>query len=253
MKVSNSSSPVPLALKIVGGILIVSSLIDYLVQVIPFNVANRDWQISNVPAMVDRGLTPLVGVALLLVAYWIGNSGNGHRRAIWQDLRLWAFVFATLMGILFLALVPIHLNNINYARDQALKQINEKATQAETQVTTQKQQVDTLLKNPQNITQLQQEINSGKYQGQQLAQLQALRENLQKFQQNPKALSEESEKALSEIRSRKSQVEESAQREAVTSVVRTGVKSLLLALAYTAIGWTGFRSLGGTRSPMPPR
>ena len=238
-----------LTLKVVGLIMIVSSLLDFIILAIPFKPLDRAWQLGFTTQIVDRGIIPMVGIALLVAGYWIGNSIGGSStepKSSVQDLRFWAFLLSTLLGLIFLLLVPLHFINISKQSDEALKQITQKASQAEVQLETQTKQVDAIVKDPQKLSELERAIESGQVQGEQLARLQALREQLQTFKKDPKALNAQVDTAKTQIRSGKLEAENRAKTEALKLGLRTGLSSLLLAVGYSAIGWTGLRSLGGT-------
>src|SRR6478672_9423099 len=191
MRATSGTSFTPLALKLVGFILLVASLVDYIVLLIPFNIQDRGWQLNVTTQMVEQGIVPLVGLVFLILGYWLENTADVPTEGkIWQDLRFWPLALAVLLGALFLILVPLHLNNIGFARNQALQQIGDRSSQLENQVNGQLQQLSTLLSNDQALTQLDQVIKSGQYQGQklqepQLAQLRQQRDQLQKLKQNP--------------------------------------------------------------------
>jgi hypothetical protein len=250
MQSSPAYSPfTALTLKVVGLIMIVSSLLDFIILAIPFKPLDRAWQLGFTTQIVDRGIIPMVGIALLVAGYWIGNSIGGSStepKSSVQDLRFWAFLLSTLLGLIFLLLVPLHFINISKQSDEALKQITQKASQAEVQLDTQTKQVDAIVKDPQKLSELERAIESGQVQGEQLARLQALREQLQTFKKDPKALKEQVAAAQTQIRSGKLEAENRAKTEALKLGLRTGLSSLLLAVGYSAIGWTGLRSLGGT-------
>jgi hypothetical protein len=250
MQSSPAYSPfTALTLKVVGLIMIVSSLLDFIILAIPFKPLDRAWQLGFTTQIVDRGIIPMVGIALLVAGYWIGNSIGGSStepKSSVQDLRFWAFLLSTLLGLIFLLLVPLHFINISKQSDEALKQITQKASQAEVQLDTQTKQVDAIVKDPQKLSELERAIESGQVQGEQLARLQALREQLQTFKKDPKALNAQVDAAKTQIRSGKLEAENRAKTEALKLGLRTGLSSLLLAVGYSAIGWTGLRSLGGT-------
>ena len=72
-----SSAVASLTMKVVGLLLIVSSLLDYVILAIPLQLLNRQWQLGYTTQLVDRGVIPLMGVALLLLGFWIeSNSGT---------------------------------------------------------------------------------------------------------------------------------------------------------------------------------
>lgn len=250
MQSSPAYSPfTALTLKVVGLIMIVSSLLDFIILAIPFKPLDRAWQLGFTTQIVDRGIIPMVGIALLVAGYWVGNSSGGsstESKSSVQDLRFWAFLLSSLLGLIFLLLVPLHFINISKQSDEALKQITQKASQAEVQLDSQTKQVDAIVKDPQKLSELERAIESGQVQGEQLARLQALREQLQTFKKDPKALKEQVAAAQTQIRSGKLEAENRAKTEALKLGLRTGLSSLLLAVGYSAIGWTGLRSLGGT-------
>lgn len=236
-----------LSLKVVGVILIVSSLIDYITLLIPFNVQEKAWQLTFATQIVDRGVIPLVGISFLLVGYWIGSSYSDSQgdENLFLDLKFWAFVLASILGLLFLVLPIVHMNNINQQSQEYLKQIDAGANQAQQQLAAQSQQVDALRKDPKKLAELDEAIKSGRFQGAQLQQLQ----ELQKLTQDPKVLNERLTAAQTQLGSRKLKAENQTQTEAWKLGLRTSLSSLLLALGYIAIGWTGLRGLGGGSSP----
>ncbi|HBB35097.1 MAG TPA: hypothetical protein DC064_25745 [Cyanobacteria bacterium UBA9273] len=228
--------------------MIVSSLLDYIILAIPFQPLKPEWQFGFTTAMVDRGIIPMVGIGFLVVGYWIGNSDSSslpERRSVATDLRFWTFILASLLGLIFLLLVPLHFNNVRVQSDQALQKIGQQAQQAETQLEAQTQQVNTLIKDPKRLEELEKAIDSGQVQGEQLQRLQAVREQLQALKQDPKALNQRVEQAQTQIRSGKLEAEKRARTEALKAGLRTGLSSLLLAIGYSIIGWMGLRSLGG--------
>ncbi|WP_446336619.1 hormogonium polysaccharide biosynthesis protein HpsJ [Coleofasciculus sp. G1-WW12-02] len=244
------SSFTGLALKIVGLIMILSSLLDYLVLIIPspgISPLESSWQLNLTTQLVDRGVIPMVGIAFLVAGYWISNNSGGslpERKSSISDLRFWAFLLSSLLGLLFLLLVPLHFNNVRIQSNQAINQIGQQAEQAETQLGTQVDQIGALLQDPQQLERLDQAIESGQAQGEQLARLQALREQLMALRQDPDAIAKRTEEAQTQIRGRKQELEQRARVEALKTGIRIGLSSLLLAIGYSIIGWMGLRNLG---------
>ncbi|WP_416675891.1 HpsJ family protein [Egbenema bharatensis] len=64
---------VALTLKVVGIVITLSTLLDIVILSIPFQLAERDWQIDFVTQFVDRGIVPLLGIVLFLTGFWIDN------------------------------------------------------------------------------------------------------------------------------------------------------------------------------------
>lgn len=259
MKSSPVYSPfTALTLKVVGLVMIVSALLDFIILAIPFDLLNRAWQLNVTTQLVDRGIVPLVGIALLVAGYWIANNAgiSSEPRSSLQDLRFWAFLLASLLGLIFLLLVPLHFNNVRLQSDQTIKQIGQRAEQAETQIEARAQQISAQLKDPkgvdqlkQQLSQLDQAISGGRVPQEQLAQAQAYKQLLQSLTQDPnKAIGQELEAAKNKIRGDKLNLENRAKTEAWKAGLKTGLSSMLLAIGYIVIGWTGLRSLGDSLS-----
>ncbi|MGL5134454.1 MAG: hormogonium polysaccharide biosynthesis protein HpsJ [Planktothrix sp.] len=264
MKATSSrqfSTATSLILKLVGVILIFSSLVDFLVLLIPPNFLNRGWQISVTSDLVDRGIVPMVGMALVFIAFWMdaATEGNVKPAKPLASLRFWVSLLASLLGLLYLLLFPLHLNNTRLARAEALAEINQQATQAQTQ-----------LENQIGSTQFQQQIQQRKTQlKDQFAGLsqnpealnQALanpnlppevRQILEQSKSNPQAVEEFLNQQAdnlptqlsTQIRDRKQELETQAKTQSLKSSLRTGISSLLLAIGYITLGWTGLKGLG---------
>ncbi|QSJ18481.1 HpsJ family protein [Nostoc sp. UHCC 0702] len=256
----------PLTLKVVGIILILSFFLDFLILSLPFQPTDRGWQINVVTQLVDRGIVPLLGLAMLFVAYWIDEASDGDRSQAF-DLRFPALIIASILGLLFLLFFPLHLNNVNQAKGQVINQINQRANAQENQLKAQLNQLQAQLNTDQGKAQLEQLRNQRK------ALLTGILQDEQRYKQiteNPQAPAElkdllkkakanpqELDKAidrqfdlptlqnqqLSLIRSQKEQDEKQAKDNAWKSGLRIGISSLLLSIGYIIIGWTGLRSI----------
>ncbi|MDJ0517058.1 MAG: hypothetical protein F6K22_18450 [Okeania sp. SIO2F4] len=263
MKATNIRSYSSIAartLTIVGVVMILSSILDFIVLSIPFNIGNRTWQINLATQIVDRGIIPMVGMALLFTGYWVSsNSGlQDTSKPSILDLRFWALLLASLLGLVYLLLFPVHLNNTSQARAEAIERIDRQASQAETQLEArigssdfknQIQQRRSQLKN--QITNLladETRLNAALENEQLPSQVKTL---LEQSKDNPQAidqfLNRQAEQLpdqlLTRIRSRKQELEEQANRNSFKSSLRTGLSSLLLAVGYILIGWTGLKNL----------
>jgi F0F1-type ATP synthase membrane subunit b/b' len=235
-----------LALKLVGVILIVSSLLDYIVLAIPFQITDKDWQLNLASSIVDRGIIPMVGIALLILGYWIGESlGNESRGVSVTDLRFWSFLFSCILGLMFLLFIPLHLGNLRYKMGQATEQIQQGLTAAEQQIQTQFDQINQLIGDEARIKQLDDAIASGQVTGPRLEQLQAIRSQIEQLKGDPAALNTQLEAAQTQLQERRQEAEQRAKTNAFKSGIRTGVSSLLLSIGYSVIGVMGFRGLAG--------
>lgn len=250
---------------IVGVIMILSSILDFVVLSIPFNITNRTWQISFATQIVDRGIIPMVGMALLFTGYWVRSSSglqDGSPFSI-LDLRLWALLLASLLGLVYILIFPVHLNNTSQARAEAIERINQQASQAETQLEARVGSDEFKSQIQQRQTQLRSQFNSllqdetrlnEALENQQLPnQVKTL---LEESKDNPQAINEFlnrqaqqlPDQLLTRIRSRQQELEEQANTNSFKSSMRTGLSSLLLALGYMMIGWTGLKNMGIVKS-----
>ncbi|MEG4940030.1 hormogonium polysaccharide biosynthesis protein HpsJ [Microcoleus sp. F4-D5] len=267
MKATNSrqfSSVAARTLKVVGIILILSALLDCIVLSLPgetSDILNRGWQLAAATQIVDRGIIPLMGIAMLMTGFWVDSSSgvSQERRNVWLDLRFWALLISSLLGLIYLLLVPVHLNNTRLELKDALTQVDKEAGQAEGQLEAQiksdqfKAQVEQL--KSQRRTQIADLLqDEGKLQ-------QALKSPdvpkelkavLEESKKDPKALDKFLEQqaqelpnqARNEIRTRKQQKEKELRTRSRNSSLQTGISSLLLAIGYITVGWTGLRTMG---------
>jgi len=267
MKASNSrqfSSVAAQTLKVVGIILILSALLDCIVLSLPGETSdlfNRTWQLAAATQIVDRGIIPLMGIALLMTGFWVDSSSGVSidRRKVWLDLRFWALLISSLLGLVYLFLVPVHLNNTGTELQVALAQVDQEAGQAEGQLEAQiksdqfKAQVEQL--KSQRRTQIAALLqDDGKLQQalQSSDVPQELKTVLRNSKNDPKALDNFLEQqaqelptqARNEIRTRKQQKEKELRTRSRNSSLQTGISSLLLAIGYITVGWTGLRSMG---------
>lgn len=258
---SNSSTAkfTSIALKTVGAILIISSLIDYITLAIPFQPLDSQWQITFTSQVVDRGIVPMVGIAFMMVGYWVENSAS-RATASGFSFKLPVFILSLFMGLVFLILVPLYLNNLRLVSTDVLGQIEQEAGVQETRISEQYEQLNTISADPERlqllesrIRELDQAIGSGQLQGrtlnaQQLQQLQANRQQLQSVRelaQNPEELEIKKSELQTQLLNQKKEREGRARTETIKRGVRTGFSSFLLAIGYLVMGWFG---LQGTKN-----
>ncbi len=246
--------PSPLAatsLKLVGAITILAALIDFITLLFPPEFGNRAWQLATTTQLVDRGIVPLVGIALLLTGYWIDSSlGKEPRRmSLLADARFWTCLLSCLLGLIFLLTAVLHPNNVRIQSREALSQVESEAQQANSELegrlnadlSQRRAQIDALLSNE---DQLQAAIASGNLDEAQRAQI-------EKFRNDPEALNEflnsqvgQAQSQLqTQIGEQKKTATERLKAEAVKATIRITLSSLLLAFGYTFIGWAGLRRL----------
>lgn len=248
----NAPSPIAaLALKLVGGVTILAALVDFLVLLLPPDLLNRAWQINTTTQLVDRGIVPLVGIALLFTGFWIDSfvTGKRSRTNLMIDARFWTCLLACILGLVFAILTPVHMNNVRLQSKDALTQVTTEATEATTQleqrlnaeVTQQRDRISGLLENPDQIEQL---VASGNVTAEQA-------EQIRQFENNPESLNEFLNGQASELRTRLeteigTRREEAAKRvrsEATKASIRISLSSILLAVGYIVIGISGMKRL----------
>ncbi|MGI8934711.1 HpsJ family protein [Leptolyngbya sp. BC1307] len=246
--------PSPLAaisLKLVGAITILAALIDFITLLFPPEFGDRAWQLATTTQLVDRGIVPLVGIALLFTGYWIDSSlGNAPRRvSLATDPRFWVCLLACLLGLVFLLTAVLHPNNVRLQSRDAIAQVEAEAQQASSElegrlnadISQRRAQIDALL---QDEDQLQAAIASDNLDEAQRAQI-------EQFRDDPEALNEflnsQVGEAQTQLQTRIGEQKQDATKrlrsEALKATIRVTLSSLLLAVGYTFIGWAGLRRL----------
>ncbi len=231
-------------LKFIGILILLSTLVNYLLLPIPLNFGDVRWQLNLTTQLVERGLTPLLGIACLLLGLGAENPANppkaGGKKP--KDLKVWAFLFSLSLGVLFLLVVPFHLNNVQLANEQAQRRIAQDAIAAEKEIETrlnqQQGEISNLL---QNQRQLEELIKTN-----QLSEAEV--ERLRQFQEDPQYLGQQAtefrDRLQAQIRNRRQKAEQRTNLEYLISALRIGTSSLLLAIGYITIGWQGLKSTG---------
>jgi ABC-type multidrug transport system fused ATPase/permease subunit len=258
MKAKNNFLSAPFALKLVGFILIFSSLLDYVFLLTGLDFKDKQALGTGITQLVDRGVIPMIGVALVLAAYWMERLADMPARNS-KLFRFVALAVAALLGVGFLALAPLHLSNTSKVADLARAQIKEQAEKAEGQVEQQVQQRQAELTNlvkdtkqfDEQLKQMGEAIaNSGTNQmpPEQLAQLKQLEKDLKEIKSNPAALQnkakESRDQLLNRIRDEKQKAEQQVNSQAWKASAKTGLNSLILSVGYLIISWVGLSEMG---------
>ena len=247
-----------LVLKIIGIVFILNSLLHYAILIVPLDL---DIQLQNnlINSVVDEGTLPLVGIGFVLVGYFIESLNNkqSNKKSIF-NLELPTYILASLLGLIFLLIIPVHLNNQNTIKVAALERIEQGAVQGAEQIKQFLTQVDTLSKNPDllndQIVNLRsilearqiegkpleaQQLETLQQQYQQLTSLRELAKNPEEYKQRTTELKHQLETQLNQNREK---AENQAKKQYTTQNLNVGFKSLMLAIAYNIIGWMGLRS-----------
>ncbi|NJM71516.1 MAG: hypothetical protein HC862_15525 [Scytonema sp. RU_4_4] len=256
-------------LKVIGVILILSFLIDFLILSLDFSPTDKQLQLRWATAMVERGVVPLVGFGMLFTGYWIDTFDDSNQPSI--DFRIPALVISSILGLLFLIIAPVHATNVIHQRTQTVEQITKDAGLAENQLKNQLSQVQTQLGNEQFKAAVEKQKIQVKTQYTELLQddqryrqalnnpniPQATKDLLKKFKANPqeldKFIAQQSDpeqlanQRLAQIRARRDELIKQAEDNWKPGL-RIVIGSLLLSVAYIIIGWSGLRGMGAFQS-----
>lgn len=251
------TTPLPITLqaarflKLAGMAMILISLLDYILLPIPMD-SGVEWWLNITTQMVDRGIVPMLGMALVFSGYAFENIAisSDSKPKPGPDLKFWVFLISSILGLLFLAIAPIHMSNVVKARNQTIEQINQEAKDAEKQLEIRLEQQATqltdLLANQQNLDNY---LNQGDLSADELARL-------QKFKDDPDALNIQLATVRSnlqkQIETRRAAAENRSKIGTLKSLWRVGISCLLLASCYLTIGWTGFKSRSRKKKNIRP-
>jgi hypothetical protein len=247
MQPTVSSFLTPLALKTAGAVLILSSLIDLVFMLVfpPENLVLEGgrWWLYATSQLVDRGLLPLVGIAFMVTGDWIkivSTEDGGNRGAI---SRIAIYVLASLLGLIFVLIIPFQLNATNDFKAQELKKIETEVTQIEKGIKNNLNQINAQSKDKikEQITAIEKELKSGQIPPERLTNLQITKSKLELLLTNPEKFKAESEQNLQQLQKQKQKVEAQAGERMLKTGVRTSLASFLLAIAYITIGWSGLK------------
>ncbi len=260
MNRSNQLSFFALSLKVAGIILILSAVLDYILLPwmlgVPFNLGEKQWQLLFVGQMVDRGLTPIIGISFIFASYFLETTDQPKTNKF-LSLKFWGVLLSTILGVLFLIFIPVYLSNLNEAKTLELENIEKNVGQVQIQLQGEYDQLTNILQNEAQLKQVEttlaqinQALSTGKYQGktlnnQEIQQLQAQRaqlENLKTYKDNPQALESRIKELKSQIETQKNEKATEAKNKVLQQGLRIGLRSLFLTLGYGAIAFLGWRS-----------
>jgi hypothetical protein len=226
-----------LVLPIVGIILLLTVVYDFAVRLFTLAGDKPDLQLNFLNELIDRGVIALLGLALVYAGFWINqflkataNTTPNPETAPWRSAQFWTFILASVLGLLFLLLIPFHFS----VSGQILSASSTRADQQEAQIKFQ-------------IQQQQQEIQSVLAGGQldQLLQRKDIAPDklaiLQELKKDPQSFDKKAVQQLEEMKKQKQQALDQVSKEVALNRWRAEVRSLLLTLGFIAIGWTGLR------------
>ncbi|KFF41879.1 MAG: HpsJ family protein [Candidatus Atelocyanobacterium thalassa] len=247
-----------LTLKTIGIVFILTSLLHYTILFVPLSL-DIQWQNTLIDSIVDRGILPLAGIGFIVTSYFIEDliDKPATKKSIF-NLELLIYILASILGLIFLLIIPVHLNNQNTIKVEALERIEEGAVQGAEQINQFLIQVDTLSKNPDRLNDQIVSLNSileiRQLEGKPLEaqQLETLRQQYQQLKglrelaKNPEEYKERTSELKKQLETQLEQNRKKAESQAVNQSIKkgfnVGFKSLMLAIAYSMIGWIGLKS-----------
>lgn len=245
-------------LQLVGIILILTFILDFAIRLTVTEFANEQWQLTMMNEFIDRGIMPLIGLALIYAGFGLkrqaGIPPSSSASAVaWADPNFWTFVFASLLGLLFLLVIPFHYTQTGAAADQALKTLDEQVAQQARNLNDQqrlfeqsKQQWQAIAKDPKQIDLL---LQRPQLQPQEKAILEQLkRQDSATREQTAQSTLVRIDEQLKQVETRQTELDEQKQKsvnransERFLARFRAALRSVLLAVGFAWIGWTGLR------------
>ncbi|MEB3343688.1 HpsJ family protein [Okeania sp.] len=244
MKGSNIS-PVPALaakfMKLAGIIMVLFTIINSVLLFFPPNLGDVSWQLSFTRQIIEQGVLPIIGIALMFCGYAfeeIIGIAPAQTKVSWNSLKFWIYLLSFFFGIMFLLLIPLHINTEVMRSNQNVERLNEEAViaqkQLEERLGERQSSLDSLLKNNQK---LEEYISREQLSEEQIAELERLKNNPDALKVRTEEIRKQLIKQLEQNTQRALQ---NTQLAAVKSTVRIGLTSLLLASCYLTIGWSGF-------------
>ncbi len=250
---SQFSSNVSHLLKLTGLILILGIIVDYLTLAFPPNFLDNEWLANLIDQFVGRGVVPLLGLALLFWGMLMDDSIN---RGSARKLLTPAVLLAAGLGVMFLLFTPLYFNSNRLVSAASSQEINKEAEtaaqQLDRQLTMRQGQVNALISNSEQAARLDAELQKAPIASADKAQLQELKETLDRVKNDPKLLASEVAKAraagIKQIEERQGQAKLRLQEEMRRARLRITSISFVLAVGYLMVSWTGFSVMKGNRT-----
>jgi hypothetical protein len=231
----------------VGIVLVLTLLYDVVVQLI-FQGSTLGVQFSYtlLRDITDRGSIALIGMALIYAGFLLSRtlykalpgSTTTSAKVPWKKFQLSTFIFSSLLGFIFLVPIPIMQFSVS---GEVLNSLIQKSYQENLQLDqvklqTQQRQIaidDALAKG-----QLEQLL--GQDRSLQPADKAAL---LQALKQDPKFLEKRDTQRYEEAKKQIQQRLDLETKEISLTRWRAGVRGVLIAIGFIAIGWMGLRDI----------
>ncbi|MEM7769065.1 MAG: HpsJ family protein [Cyanobacteria bacterium P01_E01_bin.6] len=250
---SRQLSPlVALAFRIAGIIMVIGPFLDIAILPIPYQMQNRAWVVESITVAVDRGFVPMLGIALIISGAWVSSLSNTEPKATpsWRSLQFWAVILASVLAAFYMLLTIFHTSNVLTLQSERLSSITEQAAEAEQQLETQideevgqrRQQVQELLRNDQLREQV---ISQGLISPEDAEQLQAFQEDPERLNVFLQGLDDQAAglrtERQTEIGVQREEAQQAARATTMKAISRVSISSIILAIGYGLMGWTGLR------------
>ncbi len=140
MKGSNTNSiPSQAAqfLKLAGLVLMLFALLNYILLLFPLNLGDVEWRLKFTTQLVNQGILPILGIALMFSAYGfedILGISKAQPKIGWNTLKSRVYLVSLFLGIIFLLLIPLHITSAVAGSNQAIEKVNQDAADAQKQL-----------------------------------------------------------------------------------------------------------------------
>ena len=220
-------------LGIIGTLLILTFILDFGIRLFAAQFENLSWQQSFLNELMDRGITPLLGLSFVFIGTLLrSTTETPANQSLIKDGRFWLFVIASLFGLLYLILIPLHFNTTGKILGETVAQFDQESARAEQGIQAQKEQLNAIAKSGE-IDQLLESDQIPPAQKELLTQVKA----------DPTIVDKRAQEELGKINAQKETAVSKANSEAMLARLRSELRSLLLSVAYAALGWTGLRNV----------
>lgn len=232
-----------LALKVTGIIITLLYLLDCVIALSAAKFQDNQWLLTFMTQLVDRGFLPLMGFAFLFVGIWLDSVAKGSdSETDGKGLRLTALLLSSALGLLFLLIVPLYVSTTNAVVNDQVSKLDQQQKNVEGQLDSQlKANFDS------QLSQIEQALKNGQVTEAQLAQQQPSLQELRKLKADPKALDAKlkpiRDQQLESVRKQRQDAESQLRDNALKTGMRSGIASLVMAIGYIIIGWTGLRRM----------
>ena len=262
MKSTTSALSAPFVLKVIGYTLLVSTLVIYLTFLIPLQWQDDQWVFTTVPQLFDRGVMPLIGMGFIYMSSFLETGSlRPEGRNPFLTGRFFAIVLSGLLGLGFLVAGPAYFVKSSALETTGLDRLAKQAKDQEQQISAQVRQnliqfQEQIKDKPALEAELKKigeliskgELNGKKIEGKELDLLQKSQKDLQKLKDDPNHLQvmakEAIDQKLQELREGVKKTEDGTRGEAMKARLRTGLGSLMYAIAFSLISWLGLAEMG---------